>query len=185
MPSDIILIGPQTVGKSTVGRLLAERLGLPQYSMDEQRWAYYKEIGYDEALAKKKRETEGAWGIIQYWKPFEAHAVERLLSDRRNCVIDFGAGHSVYDDPLLFQRVQRALAPYPNVVLLLPSPDVEESIRILNERNQDLPEDIRSTNEHFLKHPSNYELAKFTVYTKAKTPQETCREVLRLVKVTC
>ena len=178
MPSDIILIGPQTVGKSTVGELLAERLGLPQYSMDEQRWAYYKEIGYDETLAKKKRETEGVWGIIRYWKPFEAHAVERLLSDQTNCVIDFGAGHSVYDDPLLFQRVQRALAPYPNVVLLLPSPGLEESIRILNKRNQNLPDDIRSTNEHFLRHPSNSSLAKFTVYTKDKTPQETCSEIL-------
>ena len=184
MPSDIILIGPQTVGKSTVGGLLAERLGLPQYSMDDERWAYYKEIGYDEALAKKKRETEGAWGIIRYWIPFEAHAVERLLADRTNCVIDFGAGHSVYDDPLLFQRVQKALASYANVVLLLPSSDVEESIHILNERNQDLPDDIRNTNEHFLRHPSNYELAKFTVYTKAKTPQETCSEILRLVDVT-
>ncbi|MEM9485502.1 MAG: hypothetical protein AAGA83_17645 [Cyanobacteria bacterium P01_F01_bin.116] len=113
MPSDIILIGPQGAGKSTIGKLLATRLGLPECSMDKYRWDYYSEIGYDEAVAKQKRESEGAWGIIQYWKPFEAHAVERLLSDHSNCVIDFDAGHSVYEDPLLFQRVQRALAPLP------------------------------------------------------------------------
>ena len=183
MPSDIILIGPQTAGKSTVGKLLVDRLDLPQCSMDEQRWNYYKEIGYDEVLAKQKRETEGAWGIIRYWKPFEAYAVERLLSDYTNCVIDFGAGHSVYDDPLLFQRVQQALSPYPNVVLLLPSPDLKESIRILNERNKHLPDDIRNTNEYFVRHPSNHKLARFTVYTKAKTPKETCNEILRLVRV--
>ena len=149
--------------------------------MDEHRWNYYKELGYDETLAAQKRETEGAWGIMRYWKPFEAYAVERLLSDYTNCVIDFGAGHSVYDDPLLFQKVQRALSLYPNVVLLLPSADLEVSIRILNERNQHLPEDIRSTNEYFVRHSSNYSLARFTVYTEAKTPQQTCQEILRLV----
>jgi shikimate kinase len=54
MPSDIILIGPIGAGKSTVGSLLAVQLGLPQCSMDERRWHYYKEIGYDETLAKHK-----------------------------------------------------------------------------------------------------------------------------------
>ncbi|NEZ66807.1 shikimate kinase [Leptolyngbyaceae cyanobacterium CCMR0082] len=183
MPSDIILIGPQGVGKSTIGELLAQQLDLPQCSMDEHRWNYYNEIGYDDAIAKQKRETEGAWGIIRYWKPFEVYAVERLLSEHTNCVIDFGAGHSVYDDPLLFQRVKRALAPYPNVVLLMPSPDLEESLDILNTRNHKLPEDIRRTNEHFVRYPSNCTLAKFTVYTKAKTPAETCHEVLQVVNV--
>lgn len=84
---------------------------------------------------------------------------------------------------MLFQRVKQALSSYPNVVLLLPSPDVEESIDILAERNRHLPADIRSTNEYFVRHPSNSELAKFTVYTKSKTPQETCDEILWLVNV--
>ena len=52
MTTDIILIGPIGAGKSTVGSLLATRLGLSQCSMDEYRWGYYKEIGYDEKLAK-------------------------------------------------------------------------------------------------------------------------------------
>ena len=183
MPFDIVLIGPQSAGKSTVGSLLAKRLNLPQYSMDELRWAYYREIGYDETLAKQKRETEGAWGIIRYWKPFEAHAVERLLSEHTNCVIDFGAGHSVYEEPTLFGRVQRALSAYPNVVLLLPSPDLDESLHILNKRNRDLPADIRATNEHFIRHPSNQILAKFTAYTQGKIPAETCEEILQWVNM--
>ena len=150
--------------------------------MDEHRWHYYQEIGYDEALAKQKRETAGAWAINQYWQPFEAYAVERLLADYKNCVIDFGAGHSVYEDDALFQRVQHALAPYPNVILLLPSADLDESIRILRDRNKQLPEDIQQVNEHFVRHRSNYRLAKCTVYTKAQTPEETCDEILHLVR---
>lgn len=181
MSSDIILIGPIGAGKSTVGSLLATQLGLPQCSMDEYRWSYYKEIGYDEELAKHKRETEGFWGIYQYWKPFEAYAVERLLSNHKNCVTDFGAGHSVYEDDSLFQRVQQVLAPYSNIVLLLPSSDLDESVQILNKRNEYVPDGSLNINEHFVRHPSNYELAKFTVYTKAKTPKETCNEVLQLI----
>ena len=38
--SEIILIGPIGAGKSTIGRLLAERLDLPQVSMDDSRCRY-------------------------------------------------------------------------------------------------------------------------------------------------
>ena len=184
MPSDIILIGPIGTGKSTIGRLLATKLNLPQCSMDEKRWDYYKEMGYDEELAQHKRETEGFWGIYQYWKPFEAYAVERLLSEHQNCVIDLGAGHSVYEDPILFQRVQHLLTAYAHVILLLPSADLNESIDILNERNEYIPDETLNINEHFVKHPSNYELAKFTVYTKDKTPDQTCSKILPLLNAT-
>ncbi len=43
MPADIILIGPGQTGKSTLGRLLAEKLDRPQYSLDQLRWTYYRE----------------------------------------------------------------------------------------------------------------------------------------------
>ncbi len=182
MKLDVILIGPIGAGKSTIGALLASRLGLFQHSMDDRRWDYYKEIGYDEEVAKHKRETEGFWGIYQYWKPFEAYAVERLLSEYQQCVIDFGAGHSVYEDAVLFQRVEQALSPYPNVVLLIPSPDLDESVKILNERNKYVLADKPNINEHFVRHNSNYQLAKFTAYTKDKTPQETCDDILKLIQ---
>lgn len=182
MKLDIILIGPIGAGKSTVGSLIASKFGLAQYSMDDRRWDYYKEIGYDEELAKNKRQTEGFWGIYQYWKPFETYAVERLLSEHQQCVIDFGAGHSVYEDAVLFQRVKQVLLPYPNVVLLLPSPNLDESVKILNERNKYVP-DGTNINEHFVRHNSNYQLAKFTVYTQDKTPKETCDNILKQIEM--
>ncbi len=184
MPSDIILIGPIGAGKSTQGQLLAERLALPQCSMDDLRWAYYDEIGYDKALAQQKRDAKGMGAVLQYWKPFEAYAVERLLAEHRGCVIDFGAGHSVYEDEALFKRVQQALAPYSNVVLLLPSPDIEESRQILRQRNHDRPSDIQLVNEHFLQHPANAQLAKHTVYTRSKAPAATCADILKVTGLT-
>lgn len=65
MPSDIILIGPKGAGKTTIGKLLAGRLGLPQCSMDDLRFNYYKEIGYDEDLAARIRKEQGF--VELYW----------------------------------------------------------------------------------------------------------------------
>lgn len=185
MLPDIILIGPINAGKSTIGKLLASYLGIPQCSMDDWRWQYYKEIGYDENLAKQKQQTDGFWGVQKYWQPFEAYAVERLLAEHHNCIIDFGAGHSVYDNPGLFQKVKQVLDPYPNVFLLLPSRNKEESIRILKERSELMPDEILEINEHFVKHSSNYKLAKFIVYTKTKTPEETRNDILKILGVAC
>ena len=119
--SDIVLIGPVRTGKSTLGKLLAERLDLPQVTLDEQRWRYYKEIGYDEELAQEIRRLGGFLALVLYWNLFDAHAVERLLAEHRDCVFDFGAG--IYWNDEILGRVQRALNPYRNVVLMLPSPD--------------------------------------------------------------
>lgn len=178
---EIILIGPIGAGKSTVGELLAKTLNLPQVSMDDLRFAYYKEIGYDEEAAKQKRAAEGFWGVYSYWKPFEVHALERILVDHKNCIIDLGAGHSVYEDDALFTRAQRALEPFPHVILLLPSLDADESIEILNQREEWLREMQPNINEHFVRHSSNTRLAKHTFFTKDKSPQETSDEIIKLL----
>jgi shikimate kinase len=179
MYTDIILIGPISVGKTTIGKLLSKQLNLPQVSMDELRISYYNEIGYDENIAQQKRE-EGWWSRYWYWKRFEAYAVERILAEHNNCVIDFGAGHSVYEDSNLFERVQNILAPYNYVVLLLPDPDMDKSLKILNSRDE-ITAQLADVNEHFLRHHSNYDLAKWIVYTKNKTPPEICNEIIKLV----
>jgi shikimate kinase len=172
---EIILIGPMSAGKSTQGKLLAERLNVPQVPMDERRWDYYAEIGWSNEEQHRIQEAEGFAGVARYWKPFEAHAVGRLLAEHHRCVIDFGAGHSVYEGDAQFARVQELLAPYPNVVLLLPSPDLDESVAILRERRQvriggmDLN---RFLYTHMLK------LAKQVVPTEGKRPEETARQII-------
>lgn len=179
---EVILIGPMGAGKSTQGKLLATALGLPQRSMDELRWGYYREIGFDDEKQRQIGEKEGFGRVYRYWKPFEAHAVERLLADHHDCVIDFGAGHSVFEDAELFERVQKALAPYPNVVLLLPSPDLEESIRVLHTRyGGGPPPGEFDLNSHFIRHRSNYDLAKVVIYTEGRTPEETCDSILAAI----
>ena len=91
-PADIVLIGPVRSGKSTQGKLLAEKLGVPQFSLDKLRWDYFAEIGYDEAEEDRIMEAEGWPGVLAYWKPFEPHALERLLAEHPGGVVDFGCG---------------------------------------------------------------------------------------------
>jgi adenylate kinase family enzyme len=192
MNSTLILIGPLGAGKSTVGHLLAEKLGRPQCSVDDIRWKYYEESGYDHVLASQiATSDQGAWGKLRYSKPFDVHVVERVLSEHSGGIIDFGASNSVYDDELLFSRVENALASCPNVILLLPSADMDESAEILNARlthilkakGEEINTELLDLNEYFIKHPSNYQLAKMVIYTKEKTPEEIRDEILqRLVQ---
>ncbi|HLV80798.1 MAG TPA: shikimate kinase [Chthonomonadaceae bacterium] len=177
--SDIILIGPIGAGKSTIGKLLAERLGLPEVAMDHLRWDYYKEIGWSEETQRQIGKQEGLAGVLRYWKPFEIYAVERLLADHCNCVIHFGAGHSVYEDEAAFARARELLAPYPNVVLLLPSPDLDESVEILRDRGR-LKLRGMVADRFFLTHPASQLLPKLVIYTQDKTPEATVEEILRL-----
>jgi hypothetical protein len=88
----------------------------------------------------------------------------------------------VYEDNELFERVRGYFEPYPHVVLLLPSPDQEESITVLHARNTYATKEQWAVNELFVRHHSNYDLAKHIVYTEGKTPEETSDEVLGCVK---
>jgi hypothetical protein len=187
LDTNLILIGPIAAGKTTVGKLLGETLGLPALELDNLRWGYYAEIGYDPEHAEQLRCEGGIKARGVYWKPFEIYAVERVLQDYPTShILSFGAGNSVYDAPAHFERVRKALAPYPYIILLLPSVDANESLRVLSGRFHALvpdcsDEDLKQVAEincYFIEHPANARLATHTVYTADKSPAEICSEIL-------
>jgi adenylate kinase family enzyme len=56
----VLLIGPINTGKSTLARLLAERLGRPHVSLDSVRWEYYRELAAHVAYTDGKTPVETA-----------------------------------------------------------------------------------------------------------------------------
>lgn len=182
MKPNIVLIGSVGAGKSTQAELLAQKLGIVRRPLDDLRWDYYREIGYDDELAKTIQAAEGFQGLYRYWKPFEVHAVERLLAEAQNSVIDFGAGHSVQEDEALFARVQRALKDQ-RVVHLLPSPDLIESAYVLKRWKWNGQAGEINFHDHFVNHPSNHRLANHVIYTLGKSPEQTRDEIIAALKL--
>jgi len=190
LDTNVILIGPLAAGKSTIGKLLGEALNVPALELDDLRWGYFAEMGYNSDHSEQLRREGGLKARGVYWKPFEVYSVERVLQDYpAGYVLSFGAGHSVYDDPTHLEWAQKVLAPYPYVILLLPAADTGESLRLLTERFHQLvpdcaEEDLKQVvelNRYFVEHPANACLATHTVYTGGKSPVETCGDILELL----
>jgi len=179
----IVLIGPVATGKSTLARLLAHELRLSYVSLDEITDRYYEERGLSQAILAQLIQDQGFLAAYRKWWPSLAYVTERVLTEHPHSVVDLGAGHSHYEDPELFARIQRALAPYGHVILVLPSPDLDRSVSTLRERSVqqrgwDWNVDDYDFIDHWVKDHCNHDLATITVYTEGKTPEETCTEIL-------
>jgi len=174
----IILIGPLKAGKSTVGKLLAERLTLPFYSLDALEKRYTIPAGYDETVANGIRQQSGDWGWYSYRRRFFAEAVIQFLAEHPEGVLELGGGHPILPDAASQGRVNKALAPYKNIVLLLPHPDKDTTLRILNGR---LRPEWRADdwNRYFLAGDQFQTLATLIIFTQNKTPAQTCAEIIK------
>ncbi len=82
----------------------------------------------------------------------------------------------MYEDIHLFKKVSHILEKYPNVILQLPTEDKDQSMKILSERTD------FEHNDLFVYSSCNEKLAKIVVYTEGKSPEETCDEVIKMMK---
>ncbi|KAK2612256.1 hypothetical protein QQS21_001682 [Conoideocrella luteorostrata] len=180
----VILIGPEAAGKSTIGRLLAIALSKELYSLDRHRDELYRPYNYDKAIAQKIYEEQGEWAFYEHWTIFEFQAVSHILQNASKAgdtfygkILDFGAGHSVYEKPEQLSQIEELIKPYPDVILILPCEDVEEALQITEARRGYK----LGLNRHFLEHGSNRKLAKHVVYTNKRTPEECVEDVLEFL----
>ena len=178
------IIGPTGVGKTTTSALVARSLGIPLVSLDETRHLFLRETEHDPVYADelKRRDFEA---VIRYWEKFNLHVVQRTLETYPTGVFDFGAIHSVYDDPSKLEQVARYMSSLDTVVLLLPVADLSKSLEILIERGRGpgLSEAVvdmwRRIIGRFLSNESNHRLSRKVVYTDGLTPAEVCEEILK------
>ncbi|MFA5602447.1 MAG: AAA family ATPase [Bacilli bacterium] len=159
----IILIGPSGAGKSTIAEELVKKTGMQRLCLDR--------------IANHNRQT----GFVRKFRNQEEHnlfmihdAIQKAIEPG---VCDFGAGHSIYSDEKIFDKVKEELTPFKNIILLLPSKDINESLDVINSRSTG---DTRD-NLKFLVSPCNQELAAHIIYTNGKTPAAISDEIINLI----
>jgi hypothetical protein len=104
----IILIGPPTVGKSTVAEELAKQLKLDYVILDE----------LQEKFGNGKESELVKYVLSPDFKKYNTPSI-----------LDFGGGH------VHSEGVKELLSEYPNVILLMPSQDSEKSEELLRKGN--------------------------------------------------
>ena len=168
MENSIILIGPMGVGKSTVARELSRRISLPRVSLDnrEQLARYYSQR--DKFSSSKE---------------FEFYLTSSVLTDlKKPAVIDFGAGHSIYENPIMFFEMKKLIRKFLNVVFLIPSEDKEKAMELLNKRinkRDGTTTEVTADNKRFIERSNlNSQLASIIMYTQGKTPSEIAEELI-------
>lgn len=180
--SEVVLIGPHRAGKSTIAGLLSERLGVPICSLDNIKWDYFARYGFDREAGRRVQDAKGFHALTLHLKLYSIQMVEDVLSEHRDCIFDFGAGHSMYEDPDHVARVHAALAPFRNVTLLMPTPNKDQSVLILQHRAGPWTPDAGAYFEferYEVEHPSNYSLAKHRIYTEDQSPTGACDALLQ------
>lgn len=169
LDKSILLIGPMGVGKSTISQALSKQLNLPIISLDNRKQLsnfYKQEQNFDNL------------------KEFEFYLMSSVLTSLKEpAIIDFGAGHSVYENPLIFYETKKIISRFKNVELILPSKQIDESIKIiidhLRKRGNNINQEIIDRNEHFLTFPSNYSLATHIIYTNNLKVEEIVNEIIQ------
>lgn len=163
----IILIGPSGAGKSTVAEELKRITGMPRVCLD--------------AISSDLR-RKGIRARFDTSEEYNLYLIKNVIQNAEKedipGIADFGAGHSVYDNERIFGEVKKELSKFKNIVLILPSADVKESLDIMEKRSTG---DTRN-NRKFITSPCNRDLATITVYANGRTPKEIAEEIMQKIE---
>ena len=182
----LVLVGPPAAGKSTLGALVAERVGAPFVDLDAVGDRYYAEVGWSVDRLVGRIAEVGRVAAEREWEPARAHAVRRVVADAPGAVVALGAGHTAYVEAGHRDAVREALAVVPHVVLVLPSADRGDALGTLRERSvatkgTDWVRDGHDLLAGWVDDPGTRALATSTLVTGAQTPDAAAARLADLV----
>ena len=122
----IILLGPPSIGKSTISKELGKELGLEILHLDILNFGIMKDFSIK--------------GRIK--------AVKTALNDKKyqDCILDFGGGHAYY------KGVKEMIEDFRNIFVLIPTGDMKFSQKLLKDaQHKRLKAEMIDPIEHILK----------------------------------
>ncbi len=163
----ILLIGPAGAGKSSVAEELSKDTGLKRFSVD--------------SITR----NDGPSGFISRFETTDDYnlAMTKALVERAEVgnvsgIVDFGAGHTIYDDTEKFEQAKKIFSKFKNVILLLPSCNNTEALEILSKRAVG----DTSLNDKAVNGRCNRELANMVIYENGRNPEKIAKDILRYIE---
>jgi shikimate kinase len=180
----ITITGPRSVGKSTVSKLVAKKLGLEYISSDAIGEKAFESVGgLDKAIKTgvvDKFITEGSYNLI------------RDVYKKDDFVFDLSGGSVTSDKfPEAIECVRKVAKSRSIVIGLLPFEDEKKSISSLFEREKsrkhfkeiDEKELLQKVGRNYRKFPERFKIfCNYVVYTGDRKPGAIAEKIAELIK---
>ena len=166
-----IFIGPRSIGKSTVGKHLAQKLNLKYFDFDE--YVELKLKGIDKYIAKNS---------VESYRLEEEKILKRFVSELpKKCVISVGGGTVASQFKEISKKNVNVLKKIGKIIYLSPSEDKKEATKIIHEREQKRKgdKDYSETLKLFeLRKPVYEKIFDIKIEVKNKSPSEIVNDVI-------
>ncbi len=180
----IVITGPRSVGKTTISKLVAEKLSLPYVSSDQLSEDALKNKGGLDRVIKS--------GELKDFIAEKGYTLILSVFDGDKFVFDLSGG-SVTSRTFqeASEKVRQKAKESAFVLGLLPFEDSEKSINLLFSREKEREhfkdmnkeELFQKVKDSFLKFPEKFEsFCDKIIYTRERNPEEIAEEIIRIIK---